>query len=744
MTANTQWNLDLGDLLRLSVVPDSESNSDDEFWPTAPTGSAFETFFDSMRAIGAVYVGSISGGSGAAFLCPLPDHKDSRPSFHVHVGSVDEHKGKPVFNCSPCSADLDPSEMFDAVIELGVSVDGRAVEDGDDIDFGPAAAYERRPGGQRREYNLRPVEPIEGYVYTDADGTPLYRARRLEDAAHAGGGKPYKEFRTEAYDPERGRYLSTLGEVQRVPWQWSRFAGWAETGKHVWFTEGEKAAQAILNDNPNNRATCFAGGVAAPFRSGWTEPLKVLPEIRLWADLDSPGIDYARARFNELTSDGIKASIWCNPPDGDSFVLKGDAAECVAADERPVPLTQKIVAEVKRMEHEQRLAKAAEKAEWQADATQTVEAALVDDKHDKAVKSAVEKLMVAREARAIVAAGEMPPIEPFVNLADLLAREPEPIAFVVEELWPRGESVLWTGPRKAGKTTGRDNLIRSLVDGVPFLDRFDVPTPAKSVAVFDFELSENIAVEWFRRKGIENAASVHIQPLKGKAAAFNLLDRGRRREWAQMLHDLDAEVLLLDCLKPVLTALGLDEHRDTSLLLNLLDELCADAGAVNWLALHHTGWATDQRSRGDSGAEGVAGVMWRTLLPGGDLSKRRQFKAEGREVYVEPFPLDFDAPTGLLSPGTASIQRTEEEIEFDQLIAHRIKVSEVLQAASEPLGINDIFNALKAKGSGVRKGRINTALLEGMVADGFAKRGPTTRATYLKGRPFVGVSLVSD
>jgi hypothetical protein len=46
-----------------------------------------------------------------------------------------------------------------------------------------------------------------------------------------------------------------------------------------------------------------------------------------------------------------------------------------------------------------------------------------------------------------------------------------------------------------------------------------------------------------------------------------------RAEWARKLRDLDAAVVILDCLRPVLDALGLDESHDAGRLLVALDEL---------------------------------------------------------------------------------------------------------------------------------------------------------------------------
>lgn len=55
----------------------------------------------------------------------------------------------------------------------------------------------------------------------------------------------------------------------------------------------------------------------------------------------------------------------------------------------------------------------------------------------------------------------------------------------------------------------------------------------------------------------------------------------------------------LDCLRPVLDSLGLDENHDTGRVLVALDELAASAGVGEFALIHHMGHA-GERSRGDS------------------------------------------------------------------------------------------------------------------------------------------------
>jgi len=81
-----------------------------------------------------------------------------------------------------------------------------------------------------------------------------------------------------------------------------------------------------------------------------------------------------------------------------------------------------------------------------------------------------------------------------INLVDLLAEPDEPDIYLIKQVWPESGRVILAAPAKAGKTTMRNNGIRSLVDGVPFLGMFEVPKPVQRVVVLDLELTRSMLI----------------------------------------------------------------------------------------------------------------------------------------------------------------------------------------------------------------------------------------------------------
>jgi hypothetical protein len=163
----------------------------------------------------------------------------------------------------------------------------------------------------------------------------------------------------------------------------------------------------------------------------------------------------------------------------------------------------------------------------------------------------------------------------------------------------RGRAHYWRHSFKAGKTTLKGNVIRSLVDGTPFLDRYAVAPIARNVVDCDFEMSESQINDWYGAYGIQNTDRVIVAAMRGRAAAFNPLHPDGRAELVKTLQRLDCAYLVIDCARPIMDALGLDEHRDAGRLLVAVDALISEAGIREALVIHHMGH-TGERARGDS------------------------------------------------------------------------------------------------------------------------------------------------
>jgi len=231
-----------------------------------------------------------------------------------------------------------------------------------------------------------------------------------------------------------------------------------------------------------------------------------------------------------------------------------------------------------------------------------------------------------------------------VTLQERLARPRQALLSRIDCWQPRDARVIVSAQFKAGKTVLVGNLIRSLVDGDPFLGRDRVTPIAGRVALLDFEMSTTQLDDWLRAQGIRHADRVLVIPMRGQAGAFNILEPATRAAWAGRFSDHQVVYLTVDCVRPILDALGLDEHHDVGRFLVAFDALLAEAGITEALVVHHMGH-TGERSRGDSRLRDWPDVEWRLVRQDEDAASPRYISAYGRDVDVPESQLLYDPAT---------------------------------------------------------------------------------------------------
>ena len=262
------------------------------------------------------------------------------------------------------------------------------------------------------------------------------------------------------------------------------------------------------------------------------------------------------------------------------------------------------------------------------------------DVEEELSKLRVRQLAKAQFARELRPNAFAPP--ELLSLTQFLEQPDEDARYRVEQLWPTGGRVVLSAQHKAGKTTLTANLIRSLVDGDAFLGEFEVEE-ASRVVLIDNELSPNMIRLWLREQGMKNTDAVSVLSLRGQLSSFDLLDSATRGRWAAELGA--ADVLVFDCLRPALDALGLSEDKEAGRFLEALDELVAEAGIGELVVVHHMGHS-NERSRGDSRILDWPDAVWNLVkeVPD-DPSSARYFTAYGRDVNQPEVRLsysDFD------------------------------------------------------------------------------------------------------
>lgn len=307
------------------------------------------------------------------------------------------------------------------------------------------------------------------------------------------------------------------------------------------------------------------------------------------------------------------------------------------------------------------------------------------------------KQLLDQELRPDIA---LPPVK---SLTDLLAEPDELTEYRIDKLALSGARVMLSAQYKAGKTTLVGNLIRALADGEPFLGRFDVKIPARRLVLIDDELDNDTLRRWLREQGIVNTGAVaDVVSLRGRLAAFNLLDERCRDEWIRRLSDLGCDYLILDCLRPVLDALGLDENRDAGKFLVPFDTMLTSAGVGDACVVQHMGH-TGERSRGDSRLQDWPDAIWRLVRESEEPDSARFFSAFGRDVNV---------PEGRLSFDSRRLKYTDGNRADAKLQGALLAIVECLVASEEPLSGSGIEDAL---GGDHTRAAIRTARATGIA-----------------------------
>lgn len=267
--------------------------------------------------------------------------------------------------------------------------------------------------------------------------------------------------------------------------------------------------------------------------------------------------------------------------------------------------------------------------------------------HETAVRFRAMQIRVNQAAQKLVDAEQRPKIEypPVRSLRELLTQPCPPTRWRIDGVAPIESRIIMSAQFKSGKTTLTGNLIRSLADREPFLGRFAVHSPARSLVLIDNELSEHMVQDWLGRQGIRTTDAVaDVVTLRGKVSTFNLFDDDCRAVWAKRFRDLGCDYLVLDCLRPILDAFGLDENRDAGVFLVKFDSLLEQAGIRDALIVHHMGHS-GERSRGDSRLLDWPDANWRLVREDEDPSSSRFFSAYGRDVAIPEGRLAFNEAT---------------------------------------------------------------------------------------------------
>jgi hypothetical protein len=109
-----------------------------------------------------------------------------------------------------------------------------------------------------------------------------------------------------------------------------------------------------------------------------------------------------------------------------------------------------------------------------------------------------------------------------------------------------------------------------------------------------------------------------------------------------------ANVVILDCLRPLIDALGLNEDKDAGKVLVAFDALLAEIGADEGMVVTHMGHQ-NERARGDSRLLDWPDALWKIVRGDDDTDdearRPRYFSAVGRDVALPESELTYDDDT---------------------------------------------------------------------------------------------------
>ncbi|MFJ3392304.1 AAA family ATPase [Leifsonia aquatica] len=307
------------------------------------------------------------------------------------------------------------------------------------------------------------------------------------------------------------------------------------------------------------------------------------------------------------------------------------------------------------------------------------EQARADDPHEAEVQDQIRRRLVSKEAeRRIASDAASKSFGGFrgLSLGEALAQPREKLDPIIGSLQGSGHKVTLTAQHKAGKTTTTSNVTRALADGGPLFDdeRFFVRQLNGNVVVFDYELTEDDALDMYAVMGIRNMNKVFVESFRGNG--LSLANEFVAEAVRDYLNEHDAEYWNLDPFGRSMRGFGSEnDNDDVRRFLDTVDRIVAETGVRGVLLTAHTGRAQHEvgaeHARGATVLDDDADVRW---LLSKDPKGNRFFRAEGRQgISVSEFRLELDSSANSLRAS----RTTRADIKAD---AHRPHILEFISA----------------------------------------------------------------
>ncbi|AHW63914.1 Hypothetical protein CGLY_07345 [Corynebacterium glyciniphilum AJ 3170] len=193
-------------------------------------------------------------------------------------------------------------------------------------------------------------------------------------------------------------------------------------------------------------------------------------------------------------------------------------------------------------------------------------------------------------------------------------------SFLVESLWSYTRpQVLLYAKAKIGKSTLAHNVIAALLSGNRLFGRYRVETPAGRIGLIDTEMTpehlrNEFGTEWPEIVANNERLATWSLGRKGAARQFDVTDPEVRQKWVDRLRTANVEVLIVDCLGPLLRTAGVSENEDAARFMEHIREVCDRAGVKAHLIVDHASSKQGNEGngpRGDSKKQDTADALWK-------------------------------------------------------------------------------------------------------------------------------------
>ena len=264
----------------------------------------------------------------------------------------------------------------------------------------------------------------------------------------------------------------------------------------------------------------------------------------------------------------------------------------------------------------------------------------------ESVRKILARRKAMREALRIEAEESFtpPPTERVRTLADLKLSPPDPMKYLIKDILGVKHNGVLIAQWKTGKTTFAMDLVKSLVDGDPFLGQFEITKRCRvvfwSLEVEMDELTRDFALP------MQFQHDTDLLVFDGVGHGVNILTEAGKKYTVAQLNGYDVWVIDSLSVLAVWAGVNIDKDNvDTRRLFAAIDEIKARSGVQVSFVLAHTPRAEMQegkeRARGASAIDEHAGARWILTEDGGV----RFLSVNGRGVALRQTSLVFDAET---------------------------------------------------------------------------------------------------